>query len=119
MKKAIAFDLDGTLFQVHLVAVPAYITVFTSLAEQGLIDSVPSVAKFNSVFGMTAKEIWEYLLPGTTAELKEKVARWVIEEEEKLKELGKLFPGARDTLETLANMGHPLFVVSNGTEEYV
>jgi phosphoglycolate phosphatase len=119
MKKPVAFDWDGTLFQVHLMSVPAFITVFSRLAEQGIIDSMPGEAKFKSIYGMTGKEIWEYLLPGAGDQLKEKVARWIREEEEKIKERGKLFPGARETLEALANMGHPLFVVSNGTEEYV
>jgi len=118
-KRPIAFDLDGTLFQVHLMAVPAYIKVFTQLVEMGIIETMPSEATFKGVFGMTGKEIWEYLLPQAPEETRTMVAEWVIREEESSGNLGKLFPGARETLEKLHSLGHPLFVASNGTETYV
>lgn len=119
MKKPIAFDWDGTLYQVHLMAVPAFINVFSRLAAQGLIDSMPSEAKFLSIFGMIYEDIWEYLLPGTSQEFKGQVAQAVIQEEDKIRERGALYPGVFTTLEELKGIGHPLFVVSNGTLEYV
>lgn len=119
MKLPIAFDWDGTLFQVHLLAVPAYITVFTRLAQEGVIESVPSREKFLSIFGMVSEDIWEYLLPGTSRELKDQVARDLVAEEDKIRDRGILYPGVRETLLALRESGHPLFVVSNGTEDYI
>ncbi|MTI96106.1 MAG: HAD family hydrolase [Firmicutes bacterium] len=120
-KKPIMFDLDGTLFQVHLISLPAMRQGFETLRERGLWPEVPDDEKIKGVYGMTDKEIWDYLLPGAEPEVK-KLAREIIEDNELRNidlDAGKLFDGAAETLATLAAGGHQLFVVSNGGEDYV
>ena len=121
IKRPIVFDLDGTLFQAHLLAVPAYIDTFTRLNEAGVIQIMPTEEQFKSLFGLTEREIWELLLPGASPEVRQLTSDWMGEEEHKYMEqgLGELYPGALETLEQLHREGHPLFIASNGTEGYV
>jgi phosphoglycolate phosphatase-like HAD superfamily hydrolase len=120
-KRPIVFDLDGTLFQAHLMAVPACIDTFTRLNEAGVIQIMPTEEQFKSLFGLTEREIWELLLPRASPEVRQLTSQWMGEEEHKYMKqgLGELFPGALETLEQLSRLGHDLFIASNGTEGYV
>lgn len=120
-KKAIAFDLDGTLFQAHLLAVPAYQDTFARLQAEGVIQELPSEAELRALFGMTERDIWRKMLPGTSEETREDASAWARAAEQKYlsQGLGALFPGVIPALTQLSRQGFPLFVVSNGTEGYV
>lgn len=120
MHKPIAFDLDGTLFQAHLVGLPAYTAVFTRLKSAKLIEEMPRL-EFSSFFGLTGPEIWRLALPHSSEDVRETAAKWMDEEERKQLECGagELYPGVMETLDQLYRQGHPLLVVSNGTESYV
>lgn len=119
MNKPIAFDLDGTLFQAHLLGVSAYRETFVRMQRAELIREIPEY-DFSCLFGMTGAEIWKTLLPDAP-EVREIAAQWMDEEEQKLlqQEAGDLYPGVLETLDSLSKQGHPLFVVSNGTKSYV
>lgn len=121
MGKPLMFDLDGTLFQAHLLSLSAFRRVFIRLKEAGLWDRLPSDSTLMQVYGMTENEVMEHLLPGATEFTRRRVFRWL--EEEELANLdqglGALFPGVVDALTSLRAAGHSLFVISNGTEDYV
>lgn len=121
MNKPIVFDLDGTLFQAHLLAVPAYIDTLARLKESGKIKSIPKREDFTSLLGMTEDEIWGQLLPEACGEIRNLASDWMGEAEDQYMAGGKgaLFPGTLESLEQLKAGGHSLFVASNGTEGYV
>ncbi|WP_241154335.1 HAD family hydrolase [Staphylospora marina] len=120
--KAIIFDLDGTLFQTEKVGVPAFRNTFEELRRLGRYDGpVPSDERIASVFGMTHQEIWETLLPGADPETRRFADRRMLDLEVDMLRSGEgvLYPGVEETLRRLDAAGHPLFIASNGAENYV
>jgi phosphoglycolate phosphatase-like HAD superfamily hydrolase len=117
----IMFDLDGTLFQAHILSLPAYKGAFTSLFQRGLVVKEPTDQEITGIYGMTDAEIWQKLLPGASEELRQEASRLYFQLElERMEEgAGEIYPRALETLAQLAERGHPLYVVSNGGEMYV
>lgn len=118
-KRPVAFDLDGTLYQTDMEAIPAYIEAFTELIEQKVIDTMPSQTKLGRMFGMTSTELWPYLMPEASEEVRQLAAQTVKKTILKYRGQGKLFPGVMQVLTQLADQGHPLIVVSNGNGSHV
>lgn len=120
MKKAIIFDMDGTLFQTNLILEPALSATFDVLRTKGLWQGETPIAQYREIMGVTLPVIWETLCPMHTLEVRE--ASNVLFHE-KLIELirngkGALYPNAEQTLATLANDYH-LYIASNGQKEYL
>lgn len=117
----IMFDLDGTLFQAHILSLPAYKGAFADLFQRGLVMKEPTDQEITGVYGMTDAEIWQKLLPGAPEELRQEASRLYLQLElARMEEgAGDTYPRALETLARLVEKGHPLFVVSNGGEIYV
>ena len=111
----IIFDIDGTLLETERVTVPA---VQRTFAAHGL--PIPEEAVICSFFGKPV-EVYEAWL----AELcpTEEAARIVAEtnalELDLIGSEGRLYDGARETLELLQTAGHTLAICSNGPDDYV
>lgn len=119
---AAIFDMDGTLLKTEEVAVPAFKRTFEQLKKDGdFKGDIPADDEFTSLFGMTLEEIWNKLLPDQDSLVKQKADKLMLEEELNILKKGKihLYPGVKDTLEKLRNSGIPLFVASNGLDEYI
>lgn len=121
MSLPLMFDLDGTLFQAHLLSISAFHRTFDRLCQAGLWDRTPTDDSLKKVYGMTESELWHCLLPGAPASTHKLASRWMEEAElaNLNRGLGALFPGAKDALARLHSAGHRLFVISNGGESYV
>lgn len=120
--EAFIFDLDGTLFQTDLVAVPAFHRTHRRLQEQGLYQgNPPTDEQVKSVFGMTPDGVWERLMPGASDEAKKIADDWWLQDElDCLAEgMGELYPGVDRGLEVIHRQGFRLFVASNGRDPYV
>ncbi|BCJ87373.1 HAD family hydrolase [Effusibacillus dendaii] len=62
--EAFVFDLDGTLFQTEMVAVPAFQHKLQRLQIEGLFrNPIPDESEITKWFGLTTDEIWSRLLP--------------------------------------------------------
>jgi phosphoglycolate phosphatase len=120
--QAVIFDVDGTLFQTENVAVPAFLSVFEQLTEQGLYQGpVPTEEKIISCIGMTIPELWETLLPDASMNVRDQANELLAHAEISLMEQGKgeLYPGVREALQTLYEEGIKIYTASNGEKRYV
>lgn len=120
--EAIIFDVDGTLFQTERVALPAFQRLFATLQEKNLYHGdAPSDDKLLSVLGMTIPEIWETLLPDADMDVRDQANELFAHVELGLirEGVGELYPGCRETIQTLHDAGYKIFTASNGEERYV
>ncbi|WP_047154521.1 HAD family hydrolase [Aneurinibacillus tyrosinisolvens] len=119
---AIFFDMDGTLLQTENIALPAVRDTFEQLKREGTIQGeIPSDKEIINVFGMTTEELWNKLLPDGSEETKHKANGVMLDFNIKRlrQKQGRLYPEVIQTLKSLREKGIPLFVVSNGMEEYI
>lgn len=119
---AVIFDMDGTLLKTEEVAVPAFKRTFQQLKKDGDFQgAIPSDEELTSVFGLTLEDIWKKLLPGQSDEVKKKADKIMLHEELEILKEGNthLYSGVKDTLWQIKDKGIPLFVASNGLEEYI
>ncbi|WP_028563654.1 HAD family hydrolase [Paenibacillus pinihumi] len=122
LPEAVLFDLDGTLFQTESLLVPVHRRVFRTLNEEGLYaGGEPPVGRLLGSLGMLLEEIWQRVMPGGSAEARQRanelLLQYGLEELEAGK--GNLYPDVSGTLRTLKDRGIRLFIASNGLEEYV
>lgn len=119
---AIFFDLDGTLYQTELVAVPAFQRTFDQLQQEGLYTyATPSVSEIESVFGLTGYVFWQQLLPHADAAVRRYADELLLTHELALIDegVGKFYPGVEEGLHQLHESGFQLFIMSNGIAPYV
>lgn len=115
MKKLIIFDIDGTLYQAHLVSFPAYKVL---AKEMGFKE--PSEETIRTFFGETFEFVGDTLgLPKDPAVRSHFERR--IEEIEYgfVKEYGALFDGIYEQLKRLYDEGYLLALCSMGVKSYV
>lgn len=119
---AVLFDMDGTLLQTEMLAVPAFHRTFADLKAKNMwTKPIPSDDQLTNVLGMTIPQLWETLLPGAEETIKETANELLLRHEEDLLKEGAcdLYPGVREQLERLNAAGISLFVASNGLKEYI
>jgi len=120
--EALIFDMDGTLFQTETVAVPAYLSAFEKLREEGTIaGGEPRVKELLASLGMLLEAIWRRVLPDEPEAVRARMNEVFLEEQMALlaRGAGRLYPGVAETLRLLKDAGCRLFVASNGLERYV
>jgi phosphoglycolate phosphatase len=120
-KVPIIFDLDGTLFDCKELTNRTFPLVLQKLKERysGRI-TIRSFEHYDIFLGIVTEEIFSKILPDADANIVREAEQLLIEAEHDLiPKSGKLFQGAEQTLRELFDRGHPLFIASNGSKEYV
>lgn len=120
--EAMIFDMDGTLFKTETLILPAYHQSFDQLRKEGLYEGeTPPEELLLGGLGMLLVDIWNKVMPGSSEEARLRIDDLLLHyQEEGLKQgIGELYPGVKETLESLQAQGVRLFVASNGLELYV
>lgn len=120
--EAMIFDMDGTLFQTESLLIPVYHRMFDILREEGHHEGpTPPDELMLGCLGMLLPDIWNKVIPNATDAAKARADELLLQLEiEGLKAgSGVLYPGVKETLHALHDMGVRLFVASNGLEHYV
>lgn len=116
-QKLCVFDLDGTLNQTHLYAVPAH---QKALAAFGVTDKTP--AQIQGTFGARHTEYVPYLLsnPNVDPETERKYLDMVAEYENQfIITNGKPFDGVTGSLSRLKQNGYTTAICSNASLRYI
>ncbi len=114
--RTVFFDLDGTLWPPHRVALPAFRRVLEELDSP-----VPHDDVLLPTLGYPIEEIWQTLLPDASSEVRQKANHLMAKAELELLSQGwaQPFPGVSDTLEKLHAAGVTLCVLSNCEPGYL
>ncbi|NLY54787.1 MAG: HAD family hydrolase [Firmicutes bacterium] len=114
--KTVFFDLDGTLWPAHSVALPAF-----QLTLARLQQPVPSDDVLIRTLGYPTHEIWQQLLPTASVAARQEAARIMGEIELELLAAGQgeTFPGVESTLKQLQQAGIVLCILSNCDADYL
>jgi phosphoglycolate phosphatase-like HAD superfamily hydrolase len=114
--------MDGTLLQTEKLSTPAFQRTFAQLREKKLWEGpTPNESELVNVLGMTIEQVWNTLLPGAGEETRKAADHLLLQNEIRLiqERVTELYPGVKETLQHLHEKGIPLFVASNGQEEYI
>ena len=117
MKKAVIFDMDGTLWDTTPLLCEVWNRVMQNYEEtRGRFLSLEDI---RGLMGKTMYEIGELTMPGVPEDRKEEILNGCIdaEDEELLRKGGTLYPGLVETMKILKETCH-LYIVSNGQEKY-
>ena len=117
MKKAIIFDMDGTLWDTTPLLHEVWNRVMQNYEETK--GRYLSLEEIRGLMGKTMYEIGELTMPGVPEDRMEEIFGSCIDEEdaELLQKGGVLYPGALETFRQLKEHYH-LYIVSNGQENY-
>ena len=118
MKQGIIFDMDGTLWD-SAEQVAASWTL--ALHQCGYADVVVTKEDMYRTMGRTMDKIAEMLFPFTQGKEREDLlaACCAVENDYLRQHGGKLYPGLRQTMETLQKAGYHLYIVSNCQSGYI
>ena len=120
MKKAMIFDMDGTLFQTDLILEPALEATFDVLRLNHLWEGKTPIEQYRVIMGVPLPVVWETLCPNHSLDIRRNSNKIF---QQKLIELIKaqkdaLYEEVEDTLDTLSQK-YPIFIASNGEVEYL
>ena len=118
MKQGIIFDMDGTLWD-SAEQVAASWTL--ALHQCGYADAVVTKEDMYRTMGRTMDKIAEMLFPFTQGKEREDLLATccAVENDYLRQHGGKLYPGLRQTMETLQKAGYHLYIVSNCQSGYI
>ena len=117
MKKAVIFDMDGTLWDTSPLLCEVWNRVMQKYDETR--GRHLSLEEIRGMMGMTMYQIGELTMPGVPEDRKEEIFKGCIdaEDDELIRRGGTLYPGLEETLMVLKDEYH-LYIVSNGQEKY-
>lgn len=118
MKQGIIFDMDGTLWD-SAEQVAASWTL--ALHQCGYADVIVTKEDMYRTMGRTMDKIAEMLFPFTQGKEREDLLATccAVENDYLRQHGGKLYPGLRQTMETLQKAGYHLYIVSNCQSGYI
>lgn len=114
---SILFDLDGTLWDSTKEVYSSWVETLKKLPD---IHRIPSMEQVEAVMGMTDIQLMKTLFPELSSDRALEIFNLCcVEENDYLRQHGAtLYPGLRETLETLSGT-HKLAVVSNCNAGYI
>ena len=117
MKKAIIFDMDGTLWDTTPLIYEVWNATLQKHEDTKHLHL--SLEEIRGLMGKTMYEIGTAIFPGFTVERMEEIFTECTDDEDNALVLrgGELYPGLEDTLKSLKEKYH-LYIVSNGQEKY-
>ncbi|WP_214813499.1 HAD hydrolase-like protein [Exiguobacterium sp. s196] len=121
MEHAVIFDMDGTLFRTDLILELALDETFDYLrSEEKWIGPTP-IGQYRNIMGVPLPVVWKTLLPRHDEQTREEVDAYFLTRLIKNIENGNgaLYPGVLELFEQLYQMGHSIFVASNGLVDYL
>lgn len=120
MKKAIIFDMDGTIFQTNLILEEALEATFEKLRAQKLWKGATPIDTYRQIMGVPLQVVWQTLCPEHSEEVREQSNAWFHEQLVRLirHKRGALYEGVEQTLSKLT-VNHPIYIASNGQTPYL
>jgi len=108
------FDMDGTLFR-------ALEDVFHDLRQEGRWEGETPLALYQQIMGVSLPEVWKTLLPDFSAADQQAADLKFRRSLEQAVEAGhgQLYPGTVELLARLKQVGHRVFIASNGWPSYL
>jgi phosphoglycolate phosphatase len=120
--KAIIFDVDGTLFSSHGIIHEAYAAAINKFnnRHKNQVD-LPSVDTILHQIGNPVSVIFNNLFPALSDEERTELSTQSRNNliQAILDSKGLLYPGVKDTVPVLAQLGYALRLASNGKADYV
>jgi len=103
LKKAIIFDMDGTLFQTHKILENSLEETFSYLRDHDLWEKETPIQKYREIMGVPLPVVWETLLPKHSDEVREEANRIFHIQliQSILNGKGALYPHAEETFNQL------------------
>ncbi|MBW3110572.1 HAD hydrolase-like protein [Bacillus sp. MCCB 382] len=120
MKAAMIFDLDGTLFQTHLILEDALHDAFLSLRDEGIWTGEVPVFSYRELMAGSFASMCAHLLPDDKVMQNKVNERFQAKlQQNALNGKGDLFTHAEELLTYLADMGSLIIVISNSSTQYI
>lgn len=115
------FDFDGTLFDTSSVTPAVTAETIRQLRKRGVERPVPPPDEVNPLIGLTSEEFWRRLLPESDDDVIREAMALESATEQKLllSGVGRLYPGVKNTLCRLRELGYHLYVASVGGRSYL
>lgn len=121
MKKAIIFDMDGTIFRTETILEKSILNTIEKLNDQNISLVNNPIEKYNEIMGVPLEEVWRNLLTDPTDE-KIMISNDLFQRQLiNLIKTGEseLYSGASELLESIKILDYSIFIASNGDKEYL
>lgn len=120
--KAVAFDVDGTLFSSENIILDTYIdSIQKFVNSSGINIQIPTKEKIIEQVGLPVKQIFKNLLPFLTEDQRDSISDNVLILlcEKIAAKKGTLYEGVEETIQYLSKQNYKLFIASNGRAPYI
>ncbi|MDX1959201.1 MAG: HAD family hydrolase [Leptospiraceae bacterium] len=120
--RAIAFDIDGTLFSSESIILDTYILAFQNYEKQsGKKIRIPTKDEIMAQVGKPVKSIFSNLVPELSESIRDQISDSILELlcEKILSGEGEIYPEVKETILALKSNGLKLLCASNGRMPYV
>ncbi|WMM23794.1 HAD hydrolase-like protein [Tissierella sp. MB52-C2] len=120
-RKAIIFDMDGTLFQTNKVLEISLFETFNYLKSINEWENEIPIEKYREIMGAPLPTVWETLLPNHTEDIREFTDSFFLKVlvENIRNGKGDLYPNVEDIFNYLKDNNWSIFIASNGLKEYL
>lgn len=121
MKKAVLFDMDGTLVKTEIILEEALSITLKSLDRNDIKYIDNPIEKYNEIMGVPLNVVWRNILSKPSDRHIHMANRWF---QNALiycigKGKSKMYEGAEDTLGYIKSKGYEIFIASNGDKDYL